>query len=255
MSSLSNQQVMLITLAIGVTFSLFWIWKNRNEDKSQSLSHSNTSNSITKVPKKQKFHKVELRLDDQCSNLYEWFKKDTDRKIFLGFAGTIDKKSTLTEIANLPNTDIYQKRFSHNVKSPFYFRRGNMKRIDRFTALHKGQEIGHITCLYVESPHLASIGKNCHALTKKNIVGWVYEVYMAPHARGKGFGKSMVNASVQQFRDNGIFDVYLIVVDNNIAALKSYQACGFQNVKEFHLDGDIKIMMKHQPLSQQLSIK
>ena len=184
--------------------------------------------------------------DNKCANLLKWFQTDTDDKIYLAFPGFLSKNSTLDEVENLPKTDCYTKRFSDDPKSEFYFRRGIVTKIDRFTVIDNNEtEFGHVECVYVKSPQLIDKNRSAKTKNKDGIVGWVYCVYIAPNMRGKGLAKHLINATVKEFEKNGVFDIRLIVVKNNQPALKTYQKCGFKFVKEVHADGGIDFLMKY----------
>lgn len=53
---------------------------------------------------------------------------------------------------------------------------------------------------------------------------------VAPEARGRGWGRRLVRALVQEARVTGLPDAYLRVVPANAVALRCYAAAGFQRV-------------------------
>ena len=233
-----DETTTVVFWALLIAILTFFIWN----DFIRKPSNKNTATTIDNT--NQNLPRVILQLDANCSNVYEWFKHDTKERIFYGFGGTIDEKSTLDEIKNLPKTDIYKNRFSSDKNSPFYFRRGKLGKIERFTAIDKesNKEIGHIECLFVESAQLVDLK---YYANDGFTVGWVYCVYISPDSRKKGFGKEMVKAAVNHFHDNNIFDVYLIVQNDNVDAVKCYKKCGFQTVRNVDYDGGSGTFMKY----------
>lgn len=72
----------------------------------------------------------------------------------------------------------------------------------------------------------------------------IYAVYVTPKYRGKGAAKQLLQVAIERARDiQGIEQVYLAVVAENIAAKKVYQALGF---KTFGIDRNaIKLSGKY----------
>lgn len=243
-----------VAIAVGLIVIAFILCISKQK---MLLSRQLQTNKNTNCP-------VQLMIDDECSNLIEWFKQDTKEKPFLAFGDTITAKSTKEHVKNLPFTDSYKDRFSEDPTSEFYFRRGKITRIQRFTAVATSvddkcstninassntsttncsdYEIGHIECVFINSPHLyiKDEGKN------DNIVGWLYNVYIAPNHRGKGLSKHMVTQAIEHFLEHGIGNIYLAVVKTNEPALKTYKKCGFKIIDEVECDDDVDFVMKYQ---------
>jgi len=59
------------------------------------------------------------------------------------------------------------------------------------------------------------------------IQGWIMDVAVLPAWRGKGVGKSLLQAAERYCRDNGIHYLGLAVSTHNVKALNLYQENGF----------------------------
>ncbi len=69
-----------------------------------------------------------------------------------------------------------------------------------------------------------------------------------PQYRGKGLGAQMVNRMMADFHRQGIKDIFLEVAENNEAALRLYEQCGFQVLglrRAYYADGQTAVMMRH----------
>ena len=76
---------------------------------------------------------------------------------------------------------------------------------------HKESVGGYITC-HLESPDLGRIG----------LVG------VNSHMRGAGIGRTLVNASLNYFRDQCVKEVRVVTQGRNITAQRLYQSVGFR---------------------------
>ena len=77
-------------------------------------------------------------------------------------------------------------------------------------AEHEGRSIGYISC---------------HLLDQ--VTGKIGLVGVRADARGKGFGKRLIQASLQWFAEQGTKQVIIITQGRNVKAQRLYQECGF----------------------------
>lgn len=207
---------------------LFWyLFDRKKQSEGVGIGKKTTTN-------------IKLKLDPESINLHNWFQQDDPKFIQMAFATSIDKNSSFDDIQNLPNK--YQGLcFSGDKNSSQYFRRGKITRIDRFTAVkrtieNEEIEIGHIESIFVESPQLIEYNKNnknnINSDCNKNIVGWIFAVYIGSNQRGNGYGKDMCMECIKHFHNNNIYDIYLDVFHDNIAAIKTYTKCGFKVIEK-----------------------
>lgn len=67
-----------------------------------------------------------------------------------------------------------------------------------------------------------------HSL-KTNHKGNVFGMYVVPEARGKGIGKSLLVELIKRAKNcNGVEQIHLTVVSDNISAKKLYKSLGFE---------------------------
>ena len=82
--------------------------------------------------------------------------------------------------------------------------------------------------------------------TEANIVGWaalsrvstrpVYagvaevSIYVAASARGKGIGKTILQALIEQSEQNGIWTLQAGIFPENVASIALHKSCGFREV-------------------------
>ena len=57
--------------------------------------------------------------------------------------------------------------------------------------------------------------------------GWLYYVACAPHARGEGVGRQLVQAAEEWLRQRGVRKVQLLVRETNTKAVSFYEHLGF----------------------------
>jgi ribosomal-protein-alanine N-acetyltransferase len=55
----------------------------------------------------------------------------------------------------------------------------------------------------------------------------VYDVGTQPEHRNKGIAKNLINSLVAELKAAGVKTIFLEVAENNIAAIKLYENCGF----------------------------
>ena len=89
------------------------------------------------------------------------------------------------------------------------------------------------------------------------ILGWsaageaeIERLGVLPNQRGKGWGRALVQAIVEQFGARGVEGVFLEVRQNNAAARAIYGACGFEQSgrrRAYYDDGEDAILMRSAP--------
>ena len=57
--------------------------------------------------------------------------------------------------------------------------------------------------------------------------GWLYYVAAAPHIRGRGIGRQMVQAAQEWLRQRGVLKVQLLVRETNTKVVSFYEHLGF----------------------------
>jgi dTDP-4-amino-4,6-dideoxy-D-galactose acyltransferase len=67
---------------------------------------------------------------------------------------------------------------------------------------------------------------SCHSLEW----GWgsIGLIGVAPDAQGQGLGRSLVEGAVVWARDRGLERVTVVTQARNVAALRTFEACGFR---------------------------
>ena len=187
--------------------------------------------------KKAKENEAKLQLDPSCTNLVEWFQQDSEKNILYGFGNIINKHSTMKQIKNVAK----KKRNLYQTQINKYFGKGNISRIDRFTAIlnEEGIEIGHIEAIFIQSKKFAILIKDF------GIIGLIFGAYIAPKLRNNGYGKLLILECIKHFQNNGILDIYVSVSKENIYSFKICQQIGFSKIKEIHSGGMIDILMKY----------
>jgi L-amino acid N-acyltransferase YncA len=86
------------------------------------------------------------------------------------------------------------------------------------------------------------------ALDEQTIVGWaalspvstrkVYagvaevSIYIAPSARGQGYGRTLLRALIERSEANGIWTLQAGIFPENVASIGLHKACGFREVGE-----------------------
>lgn len=63
--------------------------------------------------------------------------------------------------------------------------------------------------------------------------GQIPLIGVSKRARGKGIGKSLINASLDKFKEWGVETVEIETQMSNVAALRVYQDCGFKIIDSF----------------------
>jgi ribosomal protein S18 acetylase RimI-like enzyme len=58
--------------------------------------------------------------------------------------------------------------------------------------------------------------------------GWLYYVAAAPHARGRGIGRQMVQAAEEWLRRRGVVKAQLLVRETNTKVVSFYEHLGFE---------------------------
>ncbi|MBV9785095.1 MAG: GNAT family acetyltransferase [Acidisphaera sp.] len=58
--------------------------------------------------------------------------------------------------------------------------------------------------------------------------GWLYYVASAPHARGSGIGRQMVQAAEEWLRERGVVKAQLLVRETNTQVVAFYERLGFE---------------------------
>ncbi|HRV60907.1 MAG TPA: GNAT family N-acetyltransferase, partial [Solirubrobacterales bacterium] len=59
---------------------------------------------------------------------------------------------------------------------------------------------------------------------------WLEDLFVEESARGKGYGRALVEAAVERARSRGCDRIQLDVNQANVNALKLYESCGFKPV-------------------------
>ena len=67
-------------------------------------------------------------------------------------------------------------------------------------------------------------GAGCHG-------GEISDVFVSEEYRGKGIGRMLVERCIVHSRNNGIDNVFLNVVSDNVPAVKLYKSIGFATEK------------------------
>ena len=83
-------------------------------------------------------------------------------------------------------------------------------------------------CALDENRPIGMIGivRNTHA--KNRHIATIVGVYVTPSARGQGVGAKMMDAIIERGRRmEGVEQLYLSVVSDNLPAIALYQSCGF----------------------------
>ncbi|MBX3388534.1 MAG: GNAT family N-acetyltransferase [Phycisphaeraceae bacterium] len=57
--------------------------------------------------------------------------------------------------------------------------------------------------------------------------GFIHDVWVEPHARGKGLGKLLALRAIEKFRRIGVEQIRLETAAQNPAARKLFESCGF----------------------------
>lgn len=82
--------------------------------------------------------------------------------------------------------------------------------------------------VFVEDALVGVAGIRFGELHKTQHKATLFGMYVAPPHRGNGFGKQLVNATVEHARSHdGITVVQLSLIEGNVAAAVLYAACGF----------------------------
>ncbi|MBQ7373180.1 MAG: ribosomal protein S18-alanine N-acetyltransferase [Clostridia bacterium] len=77
--------------------------------------------------------------------------------------------------------------------------------------------------------------------------GEILLVAVDKNYRGNGFGKSLVNALIESFKDRGVEQLFLEVRVGNSVAISCYERCGFERIavrKGYYADGEDAIIME-----------
>jgi ribosomal protein S18 acetylase RimI-like enzyme len=99
-------------------------------------------------------------------------------------------------------------------------------------ALEDGKPVGTITCIF--GNHL-----------KTRHVAHIHGVFVDPSCRGRGIGKKMLEAVLDQVEKKGnVVKVQLTVNSNRLAALSLYQSLGFVTVGQ--LKKELKVGEEYQ---------
>jgi [ribosomal protein S18]-alanine N-acetyltransferase len=79
--------------------------------------------------------------------------------------------------------------------------------------------------------------------------GQILNVAVQPSCRGKGIGKKLLEATLEQLRKMGATVVYLEVRPTNSVAISLYAHCGFITIgrrKAYYENGEDAILMKYE---------
>lgn len=112
----------------------------------------------------------------------------------------------------------------------------NIGKCDVFVLYQNEKPLGTISVMYK--------GGNELEYKIRNIEAFIYNVYVAPEARGKGFAGKMMQFLMSYLREKGINEAYLAVSTDNESAIRAYEKFGFCDVenKSFY-----RILRKNMP--------
>ncbi len=69
---------------------------------------------------------------------------------------------------------------------------------------------------------------------------WLEDLFVEESARGEGFGRMLVEASIERARSRGCGRIQLDVNEANTGAMKLYESCGFQPIHNPQKWGEAK---------------
>jgi [ribosomal protein S18]-alanine N-acetyltransferase len=78
---------------------------------------------------------------------------------------------------------------------------------------------------------------------------WLLGLGIRPEARGHGYGRALMDRSLERLRGDGVRRVLLTVKPENIAAIRLYESIGFNNTgfhPHYYGDGEGRLMMAAQ---------
>ena len=74
---------------------------------------------------------------------------------------------------------------------------------------------------------LRSFSDGCESMPVPHVEGW----YVEPAARGKGFGRALIQAAEEWSRARGYAELASDTEIDNAASLRAHEACGFDEVE------------------------
>lgn len=166
-----------------------------------------------------------LLLDMDQIQYHSWLCRDTRQNVIWVTGDMYGYPVDLRKLQNAPHS-IYPHRFPSmsETDSIWKIRAGKLLNTERFLAVlipksttDRVITFGYIECLFVDCQHL------------NGRIGWLYNVYVAPEYRQHGLGTALIKHSLQYYKSKRINDVYLCVIEENTAARRLYQKCGFQS--------------------------
>lgn len=63
--------------------------------------------------------------------------------------------------------------------------------------------------------------------------GEIVSIYFLPEYFGKGYGKRLIEAVIEELRKDGYKDIFLWVLEDNTRARKFYEKCGFEKTEDY----------------------
>ena len=185
---------------------------------------------------------------DSYKQFTEWMQNEEPTVLFHLDSGVYGRPITHEGVVRA-----YREEYPRRFDQRFPFREGTLVACNSFYArltcgmssdasddAFRGEMVGHVDCLVVDSPALG--GR----------VGWLFMVYILPTYRGHGWGKALVMQALTTFI-GACEKVYLMVNDENPAAKRCYTSIGFEVESQQQLPGSdvaVDIMTINVPTSQ-----
>ena len=63
--------------------------------------------------------------------------------------------------------------------------------------------------------------------------GEIVSIYFLPEYFGKGYGKRLIEAVIDELRKDGYKEIFLWVLEDNKRARKFYEKCGFEKTEDY----------------------
>lgn len=151
-----------------------------------------------------------------------YFVKDYEASLF-GFPEIryLAEEDSLTELSN-----VYQQSWNHayrNIMPQSY--------LDSIPSGHWADNVrqeGIHTLIMRQGNSIIGTASFCQSRWEKYPgYGEIISIYFLPEYMGKGYGKQLIGKAVDELRRKGFTELLLWVLEENQAARKFYEACGF----------------------------
>ena len=86
--------------------------------------------------------------------------------------------------------------------------------------------------------------------------GEIISIYFLPEYTGRGYGKALLNAAINELQQMGFYDIFLWVLEENLPARGFYEKIGFAFSGEFtqtHIGGKLLREMRYNRTSDKKS--